>query len=68
MINSTYVYLVFLSIVITSFLYLFLNLKPSKNVINNKLLLKNLLERFDLELPEELKGLDNSQTDSHKLS
>ena len=32
------------------------------------MLLKKLLEGLDLELPEELKTLDNSPTDPQKLS
>tara|TARA_B100001029_G_C14649964_1_gene228787 strand:+ start:207 stop:338 length:132 start_codon:yes stop_codon:yes gene_type:complete len=41
-----------------------INFRPSKNEINNKILLKNLLEGLDLELPEELKALDNSSPDT----
>ena len=68
MINSPYIYLFFTSLTFCVFLFLFFNLKPNKTHINNKLLLKNLLEGFDLELPEELKTLDNSTTDPQKLS
>ena len=32
------------------------------------ILVKNLLEGLDMELPEELKSLDNPSTDAHKLS
>ena len=39
-----------------------------KNETNNKILLKNLLEGLDIELPDELKALDNSSTDAQKLS
>ena len=52
----------------SSLLYLFLNFRHGKNEINNKILLKNLLEGLDMELPEELKALDNSSTDVQKLS
>jgi len=68
MINNTYVYLIFILFAICSVFYFFLNLRTDKNEINNKILLKNLLEGFDLELPEELKSLDKSSTDPQKLS
>ena len=35
--------------------------------MHNKILLKNLLEGLDLELPEELKTIDNSSSDPQKL-
>ena len=44
------------------------NFRPSKHSLNNKILLKNLLEGLDLDLPEELKGLDSSTNDPQKLS
>ena len=53
---------------ITALFYLFFNFRPGKNPINNKILLKNLLEGLDMELPDELKTLDNSSTDPQKLS
>ena len=68
MIHSTYLYLIFSSFALLFFLYFFFNFRNDKNEISNKVLLKNLLEGLDLELPEELKGLDNSPTDPHKLS
>ncbi len=68
MINSTYLYLFFILFAISSLFYLFFNIKPGKNEITNKILLKNLLEGLDMELPEELKALDNSSTDTQKLS
>ena len=68
MINNTYLYSFFILLVICSFFYLFLNFRPGKNEENNKILLKNLLEGLDMELPEELKALDNSSTDAQKLS
>ena len=68
MINSTYLYFFFSFIGIFFVLYLFFYFKPSKNHLNNKILLKNLLESLDLELPEELKRLDNSSTDTQNLS
>ncbi len=68
MINSTYLYSFFILFAIFSIIYLFLNYRPGKNEINNKILLKNLLEGLDMELPEELKALDNSSTDPPKLS
>ena len=61
-------YFFFLSIFIILLLYLFLNSRSNKNNIDNKIILKNLLEGFDLEIPEELKRLDNSSTDPQELS
>ena len=63
MINSTYSYSIFILFVVSSLFYLFLNFRSGKNEVNNKVLLKNLLESLDLELPDELKSLDNSSTD-----
>ena len=69
MINSTYLYPFFiLVVVVLSLFYLFINFRSGKNEINNKILLKNLLEGLDMELPDELKGLDNSSTDPQKFS
>ena len=68
MINSTYLYLFFILFAICSFIYLFNNFRTGKNETSNKILLKNLLEGLDMELPEELKALDNSSTDPQKLS
>ena len=68
MINNSYLYSFFIFIAICILIYLFLNFKTSKNDVNNKILLKNLLEGLDLELPEELKSLDESTTDPQKLS
>ena len=68
MINNIYLYSFFILFVICSLYYLFLNFRPGKNEINNKILLKNLLEGLDMELPEELKALDNSNPDAQKLS
>ena len=68
MINSTYLYSFFVFFSIFLLLYLFLNFRPFKTDISNKILLKKLLEGLDMELPEELKALDNSSTDPQKLS
>ena len=68
MIYNTYLYLFFSFLALFILFYLFLNFKPNKNNINNKLLLKNLLENLEVELPEELKRLDNSSTDARKIS
>ena len=68
MINSTYIYSFFLLFGFGSLFYIFLNLRSGKNEINNKILLKNLLEGLDMEVPDELKTLDNSSTDPQKLS
>ncbi len=68
MINSTYLYSFFLLVVFASLFYLFLNFRSGKNEINNKILLKNLLEGLDMEVPDELKTLDDSSTDPQNLS
>ena len=68
MINSTYLYSFFILIAICSVFYLFFTFRSCKSEENNKILLKNLLEGLDMELPEELKALDNSSTDAQKLS
>ena len=68
MINNTYLYLLFSSLVVFAFVILFFNFKPNKTNISNKILLKNLLESLEMDLPEELKRLDNSSSDSRKLS
>ena len=68
MINSTYLYSFFLLVGVGSLFYFFLNLRSDRDEINNKILLKNLLEGLDLEVPDELKTLDNSSTDPQKLS
>ena len=68
MINSTYLYSFFIAIGTSLLIYLFLNFKTDKNDISNKILLKNLLEGLDVDLPEELKNLDNSTPNSKKLS
>ena len=47
---------------------MFFNFRSGKNQINNKIVLKNLLESLDMDLPDELKALDNSSTDPQKLS
>jgi len=65
--NITYLYSFFILFAICSIFYLFLNFRPSKNEISNKILLKNLLEGLDMELPDELKALDNSSTDPQEL-
>ena len=68
MINSTYLYSFFILFGFGSVFYFFLNFRSGKNEINNKILLKNLLEGLDMELPDELKTLDNSSTDPQKFS
>ena len=68
MINSTYLYSFFILFALCSFFYLFFNFRSGKNDISNKILLKNLLENLDMELPDELKSLDNSSTDPQEFS
>ena len=68
MINSSYLYSFFILLAICSLIYLFFNFRSDKNQISNKIVLKNLLESLDMDLPDELKSLDNSSTDPQKLS
>tara|TARA_Y100001968_G_scaffold323357_1_gene360907 strand:- start:609 stop:815 length:207 start_codon:yes stop_codon:yes gene_type:complete len=68
MINSTYLYSFFILCAICSLFYLFFNFRSGKNEDSNKIVLKNLLEGLDMELPEELKALDNSSTDPQRFS
>ena len=66
MLNSTYLYS-FLIFLLSCFVFYFIiNYRPGKSDTNNKLLLKKLLEGLDVELPEELKALENSSNDSQK--
>ena len=67
MINITYIYSIILLIALCSITYLFFYFRSVKNEISNKIVLKNLLESLDMELPEELKSLDNTSTDPHKF-
>ena len=68
MINSTFLYSFFIIFAIFSLIYLFFNVRSGKNQISNKILLKNLLESLDMDLPDELKALDNSSIDPQKIS
>ena len=68
MINNTFLYSFFILTAFCITFYLFINFRPGKNETNNKILLKNLLEGLDLELPEELKALEKSSTDPQKFS
>ena len=68
MINSTYLYWFFLFFCIVSLVFFLINFRSSKNELNNKILLKNLLESLDVDLPEELKTLDSSPADTQNLS
>ena len=68
MLHSTYSYTFFILLAICSFIYFIYKIRLGNNELNNKILLKNLLEGLDMELPEELKTLDNSTTDPQKLS
>ena len=53
-----------LFVIASSLIIYLLNTKPYKNNISNKKLLKNLLEGFDLDLPDELKEINNRPTNS----
>ena len=47
---------------------MFFSFRTGKNEISNKIVLKRLLESLDMELPDELKALDNSSTDPTNFS
>ena len=66
MINSTYLYLLFSSIVVSFIIFIIFYYKNNKSNISNKVLLKDLLESLDLEIPDELKRLDNTSADPQK--
>ena len=68
MINSTFLYSFFILFSICYLIYLFFNIRSGKNQISNKIVLKNLLESLDMDLPDELKALDNSSTDPQKIT
>ncbi len=68
MINSIYIYSFFVLIAACSLVYLFYYFRSDKSEISNKMVLKNLLESLDMELPEELKTLDSSSTDPQNFS
>ena len=66
MLNSTYLNSFFILLVSCFLFYFVINYRLGKSDTNNKLLLKKLLEGLDVELPEELKALENSSNDSQK--
>ena len=68
MINTSYLYIFLSFLGVFTLLKLFFNSRPSKNHLNNKIHLKHLLESFELDLPEELKSLENSSADPQKIS
>ena len=68
MINNTYTYFFFIVFGISSLIYLFFNFRTDKTQISNKIVLKNLLESLDMDLPDELKSLDDSSTNPQKFS
>ena len=66
MINITYLYSFLILLVFCFIFYFILNYRTGKSEINNKILLKKLLEGLDMELPEELKALENSSSKAQK--
>ena len=66
--NNTYLYSFFILFALCYLIYLFFNYRSGKNQISNKIVLKKLLESLDMDLPDELKSIDNSSTDPHKIS
>jgi hypothetical protein len=68
MITSSYLYLFSSILAVFMLLIIYFYFKQNNSLKNNKILLKDLLESFDLELPDELKRLDNPSTDPQKLS
>tara|TARA_Y100001968_G_scaffold30006_1_gene23204 strand:+ start:197 stop:403 length:207 start_codon:yes stop_codon:yes gene_type:complete len=68
MVNTIYLYSFFVLLCVGSIFYFIQNFRPTNQSLSNKILLKNLLEGLDMDLPEELKALDSSTTDPQKLS
>ena len=66
--NSNYLYIFSTILTVLCLLYFYLNSKSNKNILSNKILLKNLLESLDLDLPDELKQLDSTSSDPQKSS
>ena len=66
MINISYSYSFLILLVCLVIFYFIFNHRLGKSEINNKLLLKKLLEGLDMELPEELKALENTSNDAHE--
>ena len=66
MINSTYLYSLLILLAICFLFYFIFNYVFGKSETDNKLLLKKLLEGLDVELPDELKALENSSNDAKK--
>ena len=67
MINNIYIYSFFIFFAISSLIYLFFTIRSGKNTVSNKILLNNLLLSLDMELPDELKALDNSSPDPQEF-
>ncbi len=67
MISNFYITVISVCLVVGTICVYLVNSKDFKSEKNNKMLLKNLLEGFDLELPDELKQLENSSTDPQKF-
>tara|TARA_Y100001968_G_scaffold327684_1_gene373228 strand:- start:71 stop:238 length:168 start_codon:yes stop_codon:yes gene_type:complete len=52
---------------ICSIFYFFFKFRSGNDDLSSKILLKDLLEGLEMELPDELKALDNSSADTNKL-
>ena len=63
MINS-FIFHLIAALVLFSLVFYYSNGKSYKNNLSNKILLKKLLEGFDLDLPDELKEINNRSTNS----
>ena len=68
MINFIYLYSFLFLIAFSLLVFLFFNFRSGKNELRTKMVLKELLENLDMELPEELKSLDHPSTDPQKFS
>ena len=68
MTNNFYLDIFFIILAMSSIFYLFFYFRSGKNEDSSKIVLKNLLESLDMDLPDELKSLDNSSTDPQKFT
>ena len=68
MIDSLYMYIILISFVLFALAFYLFSSRPYKTNLNNKILLKNLLESLDMDLPEELKGIDSPSPEAQKIN
>ena len=64
MLSNNYVYIFSSLLIASSVAFYFISFRSYKSEANNKILLKNLLEGLDMDLPDELKSLENRSRNS----